>query len=390
MTTTQPFDDHLLALWADKDLETPAFVYDEAAILDNLQCLSVIGQDTGCRLIYSIKALSYPAVLDIIRPGVSGFSSSSLFECRLAREIAGPGMSVHFTSPGLQLRDIAGISQYCNYISFNSLPQWHRFRERTTGMRSGLRINPALSFARDQRYDPCRPHSKLGVPLSQLPPADDPMWQEDLSGLHIHNNCESVNYRDLVRTIEHVASQKPGLLERINWLNLGGGYLLPSAELSTFSEYVRRLSSQYRLQLYFEPGKAIVGNAGYLVASVIDLFESEGKLIAILDTTVNHLPEVFEYQYQPSILQEHNNGQYTYRLAGASCLSGDIFGDYRFERPLEPGNRIIFRNVGAYMLVKANMFNGINLPTVYSVREGGKLVLQKRYDYGDYRQRLVK
>lgn len=389
MTTTQPFNDHLLALWADQDLETPAFVYDEAAIVGNLRCLSDIALNSGCRLVYSIKALSYPAVLDIVRPFVSGFSTSSLFECRLARETAGPEMSIHLTSPGIRSQDMVEISRYCNYISFNSLSQWQRFRGWTAGIHAGLRINPAISFARDPRYDPCRPHSKLGVPLEQIPPGDDPLWKKEIRGLHIHSNCESVNYNELLETIEHVAGQKPGLLERLSWLNLGGGYLLSSTEqLSFFSECLRRISSQYDLQLYFEPGKAIVGNAGYMVASVIDLFESGNKSIAVLDTTINHLPEVFEYQYRPAILQEDRGGKYSYRLAGASCLSGDIFGDYRFERPLEIGNRIIFSNVGAYMMVKANTFNGINLPTVYSVDSEGKLAMQKRYSYAEYRQRL--
>lgn len=390
MTTTQPFDNHLLALWADQNLETPAFVYDEAAILENLTLLSVITQHTACRLLYSIKALSYPAVLDTIRPHVSGYSTSSLFECRLAREMADPGMTIHITSPGIRTQDMGDISHYCNYISFNSLSQWQQFRGWTTGMHAGLRINPGLSFARDLRYDPCRPHSKLGVSLARIPPEDDPVWKNELSGLHIHSNCESDNFNELIETVEHVASQRPGLLERLDWLNLGGGYLLSSREqLTDFSRALRRISSQFGLQLYFEPGKAIVGNAGYVVASVIDLFESGNRKVAVLDTTVNHLPEVFEYQYRPAILQENRRGQYSYRLAGASCLSGDLFGDYRFERPLETGNRIIFSKVGAYMMVKANMFNGINLPAVYAVDREGKLALQKRYDYDDYHRRLV-
>lgn len=389
MTTTQPFDNHLLALWADQSLDTPAFVYDVSAIQANLEKLAVTGQHPGCHLIYSIKALSYQAVLEIIRPYVSGFSTSSLFECRLAREIAGPEKSVHLTSPGLRVQEMQEIRNYCDYISFNSLSQWQQYRQWANGMQCGLRINPGISFARDARYDPCRPHSKLGVPLAQLPAVDDPVWSEGITGLHIHNNCESVEYGELMRTVEQLVVQAPGLLERMSWLNLGGGYLLSTTEqLSALSGFIQSVSSEYNLQLFFEPGKAIVGNAGYLAASVVDVFDSSDMAIAILDTTVNHLPEVFEYQYQPSILQEQPDGKYTYRLAGASCLSGDIFGDYCFDRPLEPGNRIIFRNVGAYTMVKANMFNGINLPTVYCVNEAGKLVLQKKHSYDDYRYRL--
>ena len=141
------------------------------------------------------------------------------------------------------------------------------------------------------------------------------------------------------------------------------------------------------MDVFIEPGKGIVGSSGFLVASVVDLFESGGKQIAILDTTVNHLPEVFEYQYKPHILQEDPEGQYEYRLAGSSCLSGDLFGDYRFNQALEIGSRVIFKNVGAYMLVKANLFNGINLPTVNILKSDEALVMQKKYSYSDFREK---
>jgi Diaminopimelate decarboxylase len=60
---------------------------------------------------------------------------------------------------------------------------------------------------------------------------------------------------------------------------------------------------------------------------------------------------------------------------------------YCFADELQPGNRIIFANVGAYMLVKANMFNGINLPTIYSLDSSNELHLQKEYDYAQYRNK---
>ena len=125
-----------------------------------------------------------------------------------------------------------------------------------------------------------------------------------------------------------------------------------------------------------------------MVASVIDLFTSNGRKIAVVDTTVNHLPEVFEYQYSPQVLQDIPDGRYEYRVVGASCLSGDLFGDYRFDKELETGSRIIFSNVGAYMLVKANMFNGINLPAIYALGRTGEIKQELKFEYKNYRNRL--
>jgi carboxynorspermidine decarboxylase len=169
---------------------------------------------------------------------------------------------------------------------------------------------------------------------------------------------------------------------------MGGGYLFDeSMSLDKLTEAIMFLKNKYDVEVFIEPGKGIVGKAGYIVSSVIDLFESDGKTIAVLDTTVNHMPEVFEYQYKPDVMQEAENGKYKYILAGSTCLAGDLFGEYSFEEPLEIGYRIIFENMGAYTLVKANMFNGINLPSIYKFTKDGKLELIKEFGYEDFLSR---
>jgi carboxynorspermidine decarboxylase len=175
----------------------------------------------------------------------------------------------------------------------------------------------------------------------------------------------------------------------LKWFNLGGGYLIDSGnDFLPLVDTIRWLQDNFSVDVYFEPGKAVTGNAGYLIASVIDLFHSGGEQIAILDTSINHLPEVFEYQYQPKVMYSHDITDYKYHLAGSSCLSGDLFGEYCFEDPLELGSLVVFENVGAYMQVKANMFNGINLPSIYLLDENSNFRLLKEYDYNSFRDRL--
>ena len=144
------------------------------------------------------------------------------------------------------------------------------------------------------------------------------------------------------------------------------------------------MRSNYNLEVFIEPGATMVREAGSIIASVIDLFESEGEMIAVLDTTVNHMPEVYEYQYEPDVLGYNEDGKYVYRLVGGTCLAGDLFGEYCFDAPLEIGSRVVFPNAGAYTMVKSHMFNGINLPTLYTVSEAGQLELKKRFTYQDF------
>jgi len=209
-----------------------------------------------------------------------------------------------------------------------------------------------------------------------------------ISGFLFHNNCESTDFNDLLETVNHIDKYLPKALKKISWINFGGGYLFDESEnIGALAETISCLKSKYELDIYFEPGRGIIGDAGYIVSSVIDLFKSDHRNIAILDTTVNHMPEVFEYQYKTDIIGDACNGKYKYILAGASCLAGDIFGEYRFDQPLIIGARIIFKGVGAYTLVKASMFNGINLPSIYAYTLTNKLVLRRRFTYDDFLSR---
>ena len=178
------------------------------------------------------------------------------------------------------------------------------------------------------------------------------------------------------------------MMHELEWINLGGGYLWDeTTDFGPFQEAVDLLTTTYGLRVFIEPGAGVVNSAGYLVASVIDLFKSDGKTVAVLDTTVNHLPEVFEYQYEPDVVEHADDARHEYILAGCSCLAGDLFGEYSFVEPLDIGSRLTFANVGAYSLVKAHMFNGINLPKIYVLTETGELVLVKQFTYEDFTSR---
>ncbi|MEJ2464047.1 MAG: carboxynorspermidine decarboxylase, partial [Candidatus Thiodiazotropha sp.] len=253
----------------------------------------------------------------------------------------------------------------------------------------GLRINPQLSFLDDPRYDPCRQHSKLGAPLPQVVA----QWRSGrlsthiLKGLHLHTNFGADSFDPLERTVRHLEDQLSPWLRDLEWVNLGGGYLFQNAQdLETLFATIDRIQSEWGAQVYLEPGKSLLEQAGYLVATVIDTFESDGRSIAVLDTSVNHLPEVFEYQRAPALLNEQKDGPCRMTLAGCTCLSGDLFGEYGFSRPLQLNDRVVFRDVGAYSLIKASRFNGQNLPSIHLLGEDGVPKLMKRYDYEDYRR----
>ena len=378
-------------MFGKDEIITPAVVFDMEKIASSLKVLEALRRESGCLILYSLKALAFGEVVNRIGKKIDGFSTSSLFEARMARECVNDVGTVHFTTPGLRADEVEAISETCDYITFNSLTQWYRFSARMGDrMRCGIRINPQLSFVDDERYDACRKHSKLGAPLDQMVEVLSKKENQlkGVSGLHFHTNCDSKSFTPLLETVRHVESHLTDLLWQIEWVNMGGGYELNgSSDIDALCEAVDLLRSKYKLEVFIEPGAAVVRDAGYLIASVLDVFGSDGKEIAVLDATVNHMPEVFEYQFEPDVAGHIENGRYKYVLAGCTCLAGDLFGEYAFDEPLEIGSRILFTDMGAYTLVKSHMFNGVNLPAIYTLTDSGKVVLRKQFSYQDFASR---
>ena len=374
-------------LTKDSISSSPAFVLDAEEIINTLKILNSLRHRCDCKVLYSIKSLPLSSVLEIVKPFVDGFSVSSFFEARLADEmLAGQG-DIHLTTPGIRPDEWDDIAHLLTHISFNSITQYQRFAFVPQAQTSiGLRVNPKLSFVDDDRFDPCRKYSKLGVDI-------DDLWQssclEQIKGLHIHNVFSATDFVPLIKTIEKLRSYFGKNLAQLDWLNLGGGYLFNQInDHRPFIELVNKLKNDFDLEVYIEPGKAVVGHAGHLVATVIDSFVSDGKTVAILDTSVNHNPEVFEYQRQPELHEHDTKGQYAVILAGCTCLAGDVFGEYRFNKPLAVGDKVVFKNVGAYSLIKANRFNGCNLPDIYMYRDLQMMKL-KQSTYQDYRRQWL-
>jgi carboxynorspermidine decarboxylase len=370
-------------------VDTPAFVFDEKELRRAVGHVRAIASRAGCALLYSLKPCLVPCVLQLLRGSVDGFSVSSHFEMNWISEITSP-TTIHMTAPAYAAHEVRAIAEACDYVSFNSVSQYQHFLSATSGRpQCGLRINPHCSFVGDARYDPCRKFSKLGIPIADL----ERLGKEastairGVTGIHFHNNCDSTDFSQLFATAQRVIGQLGRYLTTLSWINIGGGYLFEDALYpELFDETVAAFRRRH-LSVFVEPGAALVRKAGYLVSTVLDIFTSDAKTIAILDTTVNHAPEVFEYQYEPDVVGHREDGRFKILLVGRSCLAGDVFGEYAFDEPLTVGSRVVFVNMGAYTTTKWHMFNGINLPSIYALTESGEMILKGHFTYQDFQVR---
>ena len=368
-------------------LKTPCYVIDEEKLRSNLELLRSVADRAGCRILLAQKAFSAFALYPLIGRYLSGTTASGLYEARLGREEM-PG-ETHVFSAAYPPGDVEELCSLCDHMIFNSMAEWNRYARtaREKGVSCGIRINPEHSTQDHAIYDPCAPGSRLGVKRADFP--DE--LPEGLDGLHFHTLCEQ-NCDALIETLAAVERNFGAFLPRLKWVNFGGGHHITRADYDreALIRYIRRFRETYGVEVYLEPGEAVALQAGYLVSTVLDVVRN-GVSIAILDASAAcHMPDVLEMPYRPPVLGSGLPGEkaHDYRLAGNTCLAGDVIGDYSFDAPLLPGDRVVFGDMAIYSMVKNNTFNGVPLPSIVLRKPDGTFRTIKSFGYEDFKGRL--
>lgn len=378
----------LMSSMGKEVVSTPYFVVDERRLLHNLEILKQVAEESGCKILLAQKAFSMFSVYPLLRKYLCGTTASGLYEARLGKEEFGG--ETHVFSPAYRAEEFDELLQYVDDLVFNSPAQVRKYgiRAKNAGKSIGLRVNPECSTQEGHAiYDPCAPGSRLGTTLEAFEEELVPL----LDGIHMHTLCEQ-NSDDLEKTVEALEDKFGKWLPQMKWLNLGGGHHITRADYDRerLVRIIRRLREKYQLEVYLEPGEAVVLNAGDLVASVMEVVHNNME-IAILDTSAAcHMPDVLEMPYRPPVQKSGNPGekQYTYRFAGPTCLAGDVIGDYSFEKPLTEGSRVVFEDMALYTMVKTNTFNGMALPSIVFRDQEGEEHLVRTFGYEDFKNRL--
>lgn len=369
------------------EVKTPSYIIDRPTLIKNLEMLKRVEEKSCAKILLAQKCYSVYQTYPLIGEYISGCTASGLFEAKLGYEEM--GKENHVFSPAYLDNEFDEILNICDHISFNSVSQWEKFKDRVFAcgkkVSCGIRINPEHSTQEHGIYDPCSEFSRLGAVRSSL---DD--LPEGIEGLHFHTLCEQ-NSDALAATAKAVEEKFGEFLPKIKWLNMGGGHHItrPDYDIELLIKTVRHFSDKYGVQVYLEPGEAIALNAGWLAATVLDIVHN-GMDIAILDASAAcHMPDVIEMPYRPEIegAGKPNEKAYTYRLGGNTCLAGDIIGDYSFDEPLKAGDKLFFKDMAIYSMVKNNTFNGMALPRI-CLWDGKEVKTIKSFGYDDFKSRL--
>jgi carboxynorspermidine decarboxylase len=376
------------------NLETPCFVTDLGALEANLKILADVQQQTGCTILLALKGFAQWSTFPLVKKYLAGATSSSVAEARLAREELGG--EVHAYAPAYSNAEMAELVTLADHIVLNTPTQWRRHRPAIEAARkagrhisTGLRVNHEHQEVEVALYDPAGACSRLGTTRANLTAED----LDGIDGLHFHTLCQ-VNSDALERAVAAFEAKFGEFIPGRKWVNFGGGHHItrPDYDRERLVRIIREFRARWNdIPVYLEPGEAVALGAGVLVASVMDTLHN-GMDIAILDTSATaHMPDVLEMPYRPVIVDAADPGvkPYTYRLGGLTCLAGDVIGDYSFDRPLVPGDKLVFLDMAHYTMVKTTTFNGVRLPSIATHDPATKTItVHRRFGYRDYRDRL--
>jgi carboxynorspermidine decarboxylase len=372
-------------------IPSPCYVLEEAKLIHNLELIDSVQRRAGITVLLALKGFAMFSAFPIVKRYLTGATASSLFEANLVREEFGGDL--HLYLPAYQDAEFAELIQNATHITFNSLSQWQRFKDRTiaANLSPGLRINPEYSPVEQDIYNPAAPLSRLGVRAETL----GDTLPDGIEGLHCHNLCESDSFA-LAETLKQIEARFGPHLPQVRWLNLGGGHLMTRQgyDIDHFVDVITSFRARYpHLQIYLEPSSAIAWETGFLRATVLDLIPTPGPTIAMLDVSFTaHMPDCLEMPYKPRIrgARDPQPGEPTYRMGGLTCLAGDVMGmgDYYFATPLQVGDTLLFEDMIHYTMVKTSCFNGIKHPSIGMIRLDDQFELIRSFDYSDYKRRL--
>lgn len=369
-------------------MNTPYFLISEAALRRNLERVRTLKERSGAKMVLALKCFSTWGVFEVMKPFLDGTTSSGPYEVRLGHETFGG--ETHAYSVGYSEEDVRDVNRRANKIIFNSLSQLAQHRGLVEPHVSiGLRLNPGTSYARQDLANPARRHSRLGVPIAKLrqAPADA---LDGVDGAMFHMNCENADFAAYRGILARISEDFGPTLKRLRWVSLGGGVAFTSDgyPLEDLASLLRTFAEQHGVQVYLEPGEAIVTQTTDLVVTVLDVVENEAMIAIVDSATEAHRLDTLIYNEPARVREASPQGAHEYIIGSCSCLAGDVFCTARFEKPLRVGDRLHLLDSGGYTMVKLNWFNGLRMPAVYCERTDGRIELLNEFSYDDFRRAL--
>lgn len=359
-------------------IKTPYYLIDKSKLLRNMERIAYVREHSGAKALLALKCFATWSVFDLMQQYMDGTTSSSLNEVKLGRlKFAG---ETHAYSVAYADDEIEEVLAHSDKIIFNSISQLQRFASASSEHVRGLRLNPGVSSSEFLIADPSRPFSRLGEwDANKVSEVID-----QVSGFMIHNNCENSDFALFDQMLGQIEERFGGLLEQVEWVSLGGGihFTGDGYPLDAFCARLKAFSERFGVQVYLEPGEAAITMSSSLEVTVLDTLFN-GKNLAVVDSSIEaHMLDLLIYR-QPARMAPCD-GEHAYMVCGKSCLAGDIFGEFQFDKELQIGDRLSFIDAAGYTMVKKNWFNGVQMPSIVVRQLDGSVEVVREFSFDDF------
>jgi diaminopimelate decarboxylase len=377
---------------------TPVYVYHAEKIAEQYNKLkeAFAGQDVV--IFYASKALTNINVLRYVRSLGARVDCSSVNEVRLALHAGFPPEKILYTSNGIAFSEIEETKNLGVHINIDSLSNLEKFGEKFGhSYPVGIRLRPNILAGGNLKISTGHEKSKFGIPVDQIDDILECVEKQNLfiRGLHIHTGSEIGDVEVFLKGIGKLFDIIPHFKE-LEFADLGGGFKVPyksgdsETDITLLAEKVREAFASHPnpgnkpLQIWFEPGKFLVSEAGYFITRVNVLKETSSVTFAGVNSGFNHLirPMFYNSYHRIVNISNENGPVKNYTVVGNICET-DTFAEDREIAEIREGDYLVFYNAGAYGFEMSSNFNSRLKPAEVLVKEGKPVLIRRRDQFED-------
>jgi diaminopimelate decarboxylase len=380
---------------------TPFYCYSSAAVERRYEVFRAAFAGQKTLICYAVKANSNQAILTTLARLGAGMDVVSEGELRRARAAGVPGERIIFSGVG-KTRDEMNLALDQNILCFNieSEPELEVLSSAASALGAtasiAIRVNPDIDAHTHAKISTGKSANKFGVPISRAREVYDRARTLPgilVRGVDLHIGSQITDLQPFENAFALLASFVKTLRaegHNIEHIDLGGGLGIsyraddnPPPSPEAYAQIVARHTRSLDCELFLEPGRLIVGNAGALIASVIFVKRGQGKSFVIVDAAMNDLLRPTLYDAHHHILPvrsppRHAAGTIRADVVGPVCESGDYLALDREIAEVEDGDLIAVMSAGAYGAVLSSTYNSRLLVPEVFVRDEEYAIIRPR------------
>jgi diaminopimelate decarboxylase len=377
---------------------TPLYVYDADKIKEQYTKLTTAFRNTDTVFFYACKALTNINILRYIKSLGANVDCSSINEVRLALHAGFTAQRILYTSNGIAFSEIEEAKNLGVIINIDSLSNLEKFGKKYGhSYPVGIRLRPNIMAGGHLKISTGHIKSKFGIPVEQIDEIISLVDKYDIhiNDLHIHTGSEIEDVEIFVKGIEVLFDIIPKFKE-LEVIDLGGGFKVPYKEgdsetdINLLAQKVQELFASHPnpggrpLQVWFEPGKFLVSEAGYFITQVNVIKENPTTTFVGVDSGFNHLirPMFYDAYHHIKNISNPTGEEKIYSVVGNICET-DTFAWDRKLNEVREGDYLVFFNAGAYGFQMSSNYNSRLKPAEVLVENGNSKFIRQRDVFED-------